>query len=604
MEIVTLRKSKTYTFVNPFDSTKEETTDVNLQVVEDFGMGFQPLSLKLTGGIRTVAGVITDLDKGVSENAFTLPTAFHPNFDSAFIALVIDGQELSSAIVSVRAASGATSITGPNSAAREPPKGQLSLSRSVFVPREVPGVTELTLESGWTVTEGLTAHSHVLNMDTEQAPLRSDHQATATLCVLSGAIETSSSWGAGNSKAMLKLDPQCVKGYADTYWMAASVTLDGVQQWITGDNTDYQFSLTEGNILALYAKKIPGPGQILTVSLDGVTFAARSVGNLPAVCEQQGSAVQRSSKVLGESSNGDRSRVCTMINRASAFNGCTPVTKLPVTPKISQSQVEPPRTQSTHPQSPPLPPEAAAVQSSCHVPKDAPNWVNTAAEDFATVVPADNLVVMGDSLHSRTCVLRGVVTFTRDSSDSLVAQLDPNLRDPTLNTPLCFPLNALLFMGGVTSGSKVHITQSVAVRIEPHGRLRITSRVEEVEEEKPNTLQVRLDGIIYHPFMRPNTAPTGPCAPYCFPESRANAEMMGAPTGCVKQCTPTSISFEHGQLNIQDCQCDMIKRLECFGSEHAPRCGQFKELIHMHHGAMTVNSTVCGQICARQLAVL
>ena len=113
----------------------------------------------------------------------------------------------------------------------------------------------------------------------------------------------------------------------------------------------------------------------------------------------------------------------------------------------------------------------------------------------------DTIVVMGDNLPQRTCTLRGVVKFTT-TNGTAAAQLDSNLRDPALKVPLCFPLRAMVFFGGVASESDPDgpITRSVAVRIEPHGRLEL------IFPEEAN-VRVQLDGITYHPYMEFNTPP-------------------------------------------------------------------------------------------------
>ena len=35
-----------------------------------------------------------------------------------------------------------------------------------------------------------------------------------------------------------------------------------------------------------------------------------------------------------------------------------------------------------------------------------------------------------------------------------IAQLDPDLRDPTLHTPLCFPLSTMIFTAGIVKSSE------------------------------------------------------------------------------------------------------------------------------------------------------
>ena len=93
--------------------------------------------------------------------------------------------------------------------------------------------------------------------------------------------------------------------------------------------------------------------------------------------------------------------------------------------------------------------------------------------------PEHHLLAMGTSLQTRTCALQGVVRFTSIGGEA-VAQLDPNYRDPTTGQPLCFPLSAMVFFAGVVSGEGVDepISRSVALQIEPHGRMRVLGPVE------------------------------------------------------------------------------------------------------------------------------
>jgi hypothetical protein len=250
---------------------------------------------------------------------------------------------------------------------------------------------------------------------------------------------------------------------------------------------------------------------------------------------------------------------------------------------------------------------------------------------------------MGKTLQTRTCALVGTVDF-KPVNGSIVAQLDQNSRDPYLGTPLCFPISTMIFHAGVVA-SKVgrSIKHLVAVQIEPQGRIRVithpyaifpkgpvatatqmkrgqgseryTKLLREREPQKsqggpldnPDKLFLRLDGITYHPLMRNLRSPTQ-CVPYCFDESedvRAKEVLSG--TACVKYCTPSEIDPKT-KVNIK-CKCDMVKRLECWarGNMTTIRCGQFKQLMGMHHTMGKQGKSLdeeCSEVCAKQLASL
>ena len=97
------------------------------------------------------------------------------------------------------------------------------------------------------------------------------------------------------------------------------------------------------------------------------------------------------------------------------------------------------------------------------------------------------------------------------------------------------------------------ISRSVAVRIEPHGTLRVMAGLS--DEEKQIAVKIRLDGITYHPLMPFNTLP--PCEPNCFPKARSEQSNMGL-SGCLKYCAPTMYDSKTNKL--VNCQCTMLKR--------------------------------------------
>jgi len=228
------------------------------------------------------------------------------------------------------------------------------------------------------------------------------------------------------------------------------------------------------------------------------------------------------------------------------------------------------------------------------------NQVDTAQSGFAlkSVLKPTNMLIMGADVANRTCVLRGVVKFTSIGSTA-VAFFDPNYRDPTTRMPFCFPMATMIFLASVTDPNGQQIARTVALQIEPHGRMVIIGK-------EPKDVSVRLDNIMYHPLMEFNTSPQS-CAPYCFPAgNRGENEMPMA--GCIKYCTPTQyVRQKDATLKLNKCKCTMMKRLDCYkhvskdpevlsGVKTSPTiCGQFKKLMEVS------NPKKCQQICAGQL---
>lgn len=226
--------------------------------------------------------------------------------------------------------------------------------------------------------------------------------------------------------------------------------------------------------------------------------------------------------------------------------------------------------------------------------------VDVQQDGFPTnsVLSASNMVASGGTIQSRVCTLKGVVTFTV-MDGSAQAQIDPNLRDPATKTPLCFPMAAMTFFAGVVDDAASPIKANVIVQVEPHGRIRIVGQ--QIEED----VKVRLDGITFAPFMQFNEPPPQ-CAPYCFPLGEDGGQMTS--TGCIKYCTPPAYERnDQGELAPKDCQCDMLKRLECWKHEGESnlRCGQFKQLLRMYTlNGQTVGEEQCGKVCGEQLSGL
>lgn len=79
---------------------------------------------------------------------------------------------------------------------------------------------------------------------------------------------------------------------------------------------------------------------------------------------------------------------------------------------------------------------------------------------------------------------------------------------------------------------------------------------------------------------------------------------------CPQYCTPPAYKRNAaGELQPLECQCDMMKRLECWKHEGSTslRCGQFKQLLRMYKISSPndeVGDADCGKTCGEQLSGL
>ncbi len=81
---------------------------------------------------------------------------------------------------------------------------------------------------------------------------------------------------------------------------------------------------------------------------------------------------------------------------------------------------------------------------------------------------------------------------------------------------------------------------------------------------------------------------------------------MRDPVFLPQYCIPPAYQrAANGELRPLDCQCDMLKRLECFVREQDPRlrCGQFKQLLAMRTLSGKSRSK-CLRACGQQLSLL
>jgi len=455
----------------------------------------------------------------------------------------------------------------------------------------------------------------------------------AFVCTLSGMQLLSV--GAGADITLLKLDPKCTRGYTKAgFQVAAQVFYTNGTLLLNVERPEHQITLTEDNELVLSVSSSATESKV-TLSLDGLVFAsADSEKPLPEACYPPSQSVSLGSiPCFSKSLNVDAARAACPIfgegltaddaqgNYEAVHDSiCTesPVVANKATEKGAQAPLQLlcghmaavcPRLNST---------PTGCANNLCNYECKPDVQVNTNATVKGTterlfpqdsVVGPSHLVIMGKSIAERTCALRGVVKFTKvgDASNaSWIAQIDPNLRDPTLRTPLCLPMATMIFHAGVVAGEAAKEIESlVAIQIEPHGRIRVISETGSMSGS--TTLYLRLDGITYRPILKFLTTPNE-CVPYCFDESNTvpSTSLMSG-TSCIKYCTPSEIDPK--TMKSIECKCDLVKRIECWarGKTTNIRCGQFKKLMGMRITGMNnmkhVNAK-CALTCARQLAIL
>jgi len=594
-------------------------------VVNDWMSGYQGLAAKMTGGLRTIAGVVTDVDPAAPA-LLSLPKAFHPNAVSSFLAVVVPAagtQALQSATVDIQP-SGALTIT-----ADMPHTAMVGIAVS-FAPLEVKLSKKLTLEDTWSVT----SHSATLH----KLPMG----GSTTLCALSGSVQrqwstspTKLSKG-GHLSVVAELDAVCTAAYKAGFWMVANIQVDGVQQHLKSEQKlDFQLSLTEGNKLALWVRQGKlRENQKVVLSLDGVTLGA---GTIPPPCGLESwkmgawwsSKVERLSEALhgeaelesatawqtkeGKFCEGNwkkdwKARTVKSLSECQASCAASSTCKSITVGTykgvanicvLCTSEVFGNAGWTT----------SYTAEVSCKVTGLPVNTTQQPGEGFPIqgIVGLSSMLVMGDDIQGRTCVLHGVARFGSIDGSAPIAQLDPNLKDQRngASIALCAPLSTQLFFGGLVTDSSAPITQSVALQIEPHGRMRIIAGLSP-NEMKSESLDIRLDGITYQtylPFNQPHA-----CVTYCFPLVATIEQLESA--GCTKTCTPSQYERKaDGSVAQLNCRCDMVKRLDCWkhDKENAVRCGQFKQLMRSYVQDPKLpphNAAKCSAACARQLAGL
>jgi hypothetical protein len=512
---------------------------LQVSVAPDLGLGYQGLAMKSTGGLHTVAGTLDKTYPGFE--MLVMPEAFRPSYNPSFLSAVLatDGQ-LRSALLNVQGLTGGTDLTSDEDFGITP---KISLSRAMYVPREVAGATDLSLATGWQADGGTTPYYHALDMAGDN-----------TLCVLAGTIKATWSSSDGNTKASFDLPASCTASYQSAgFWVVADVKVDGTQQWVTGTASEFQLQLQPGSsTLELYTTATLSAGQEVTLGLDGIVLASNSGSRVPAVCRDSASSCEVLQNKVDVTQDGFPTD--SIIGTGS---GSGSVSEVLVLSESSSSEI-------------------------------------------------GNLLVMGSTLQKRTCALQGVAQFTSIGGEA-VAQIDPNYRDPATKQPLCFPLATMVFFAGVVADSSSAITRSVALQIEPHGRLRVLG-------EENSDIKIRLDGIVFHPLTPYNQAPKS-CAPYCFPAAQEGGEPGSS--GCVKYCTPPQYETLWGEVSTANClfvgrylsqincRCDLVKRIDCWKHEGSSelQCGQFKQLVQEHTQAYhAYQAPQCAQVCADQLS--
>jgi len=389
----------------------------------------------------------------------------------------------------------------------------------------------------------------------------------------------------GNPVPIAALDAKCTQGN-EHFRIAAHVRNGGVTGaplWLDEKKQPhFELAITEGSFLELRANNAPEVDSTVTVFLDGVVLASSSAcqnctttvpPEMPTLCRQP-----EDTGSLGEKG------VCY----SSAETYQDAMAKCPVIGEATEDRFAGQRG-----------------MDGCNVTKSRVLIDSTVT---GPVLQPKNIVVMGNDISTRTCALRGVANFTRVNGD-WVAQIDPNTRDPKVKSPLCFPLNSMIFSAGVVDREGGPIIKAAAIQIEPHGSIRVITQV----GPSNGVLHLQLDGIAYHPLMMAPKPPAPNCAPYCFPAKPLSNSKMSPGTSCVKYCTPEQLNATVSPRVPLACKCDMLKRIDCWehdtgnsDTRSGIRCGQYKQLLATRHADMNANETwiqqTCAAICARQLS--
>jgi len=453
------------------------------------------------------------------------------------------------------------------------------------------------------------------------------------LCVLAGSVTME--WktagtgvtviDGGEAITIAPIDSDCTSSH-DEFWVAANARVGGKQRYASSTSQGLQLTTVDG-ALALWAPSGSiSEGEVVQLGLDGVTFASTS--GLPSICDEECSTggpcstafLRAFKQVLGEPHppqlelQQGQGNEAGQIELGEVLGEGIELRRLKAALAAAESRAtqaekraaKAERLLSRHMHDETvdhLEPGALLGEqqgSGCVVTSGRVNVTG-----FPTVIGTANMLAMGNTIQNRVCALHGVVEFTSLNGEA-VAQLDPNLRDPTgPKLPLCFPLSAMVFFAGLVLSTGSPILRSVAVQIEPHGRVLVLAGL--TSSEIAAGVKLRLDGIIFQPFARFNSVPG--CAPYCFPAS-ANSTAMDN-SGCVKYCAPEQYSRGHGtRLELEECRCDMVKRLECWhhDGESDIRCGQYKQLLNTYLLSGDIPPAElhqrCALTCARQLAAL
>jgi chemotaxis protein histidine kinase CheA len=447
----------------------------------------------------------------------------------------------------------------------------------------------------------------------------------AVLCVLQGSVILQ--WPGRSPVSIAKIDDKCTKDNANFRIAAHVRNATGHPQWLDAEGMPrFQLMINGAGTLQLWSASTTQPTKV-TVFLDGVVLGSRTTKDcqscvptepqgMPTLCNTGTLAptIQASTLIEGRTGCSSIQTQHECLSQYTAL-GCT---WDPSTNKCTGGKEAGVRTYAIG-ESTSTDPVAAADAVTADADKSmSENSVKggqsgcsnvlqhrVVVEDSSVTGPLlklENLLIMGDTLQSRTCMLRGVAEFEKINGD-WVAQIDPNVRDPKVKAPLCFVLNTMVFPAGVVTSTEGQITQLIAIQLEPQGTIRVTTKLN--KEPANLRLHLRLDGNLYHPFMPALKPPTTNCAPYCFPAKMLARDKMSPGTSCVKYCTPQQLDPD--TRKPLDCKCDMLKRIDCWKHKGSLsiRCGQYKQLLGQRYLNMTNQTMIemqCAAICARQLS--
>ena len=485
---------------------QECSVQTHIKVMEDAGAGLQGFSFKQIGELQSMAGSMVDVD--TNQIIFSIvEKKLWPNFCMRVLSLLVNAANSVQAVEVELCDNGKAVARAPLGVSTR--GATLSLASIHYVQREVTGSTDIVLEGGWKKAPRSHSYYHKLDMG-----------SNTVLCVLAGTLTTT--WGAGQSSVITaKLPSECTKDYKEGFTVGALVMVDGEKQWIDKATGTFPFQLfVKGRNVELRTGRTDLKGKTLTLSVDGVSlvkqgddssasqsdnaeadarytalgevrrFQGRWIRNKAETKElrdleegiDEKAAAAAKKKADGKAAKKIKKAAEKAAKMNEEENAATKQANDKLAKKIKKAEdklaAKVAQLKTEHAaETKELKAKVAAqncVQDAPHK-KELPILPSTSSSVVDTtgfsMISSSSLVVMGQDVDSRTCVLRGVVEFTSDNTTA-TAWLDPNHRDPVTQMPLCSPISGTMqFLASIVNPKDtLQIERTVALQIEPHGR--------------------------------------------------------------------------------------------------------------------------------------